>query len=118
MDHGFHFEVTLIREKLASRKCRTLRKPEHTARWLAVWTGVAPDTAIPSLDARIGKIANAKKRTLFAMIFVTHLLGSRIRGGITVRETSKTPGRLKSLYLLMHEHIRVEEDINRVETDA
>jgi len=105
-------------EKLASRKCRTLKKLDHMARWFAVWTGVAPDAAIASLNARIGKITDPKKRTLFAMIFVTHLLGSCIGGGTAVRKAFKTPGHLKSLYLLMHEHIRREEDINRAGTGS
>jgi len=105
-------------EKLASRKCRTLTKLDHVARWFAVWTGVAPDAAIESLNARIRKIADPKKRTLFAMIFVTHLLGSRMGEGTAVRQSFITPGHLKLLYLLMHEHIRRKEDINRVGTDA
>jgi hypothetical protein len=105
-------------EKLASRKCRTLTKLDHVARWFAVWTGVAPYAAIDSLNARIGKIADPKKRTLFAMIFITHLLGSRIDEGTAVRQSFRTPEHLKSLYLLMHEHIRHEEDINRVGTGA
>ena len=105
-------------EKLASRKCRTLRKPEHVARWFAVWTGVAPDTAFIALKTRIGKIVDPKKRTLFAMTFVTHLWGGRRGDGTATRQAFKTPEYLKSLYLLMHEHIRREEDINRAGTSA
>ena len=105
-------------EELASRKCRTLKKLDHLARWFAVWTGVAPETAIASLKARIGKIADPKKRTLFAMTFVTHLLGGRRGDGTAVRQAFKTPEYLKSLYLLMHEHIRRKEDINRPGTGA
>jgi len=105
-------------EKLTSRKCRTIKKLDHMARWFAVWTGVAPEAAIASLNARIGKIADSKKQTLFAMIFATHLLGSRIDDGTAVRQAFKTPEHLKSLYLLMHEHIRCQEDINRAGTGA
>lgn len=100
-------------ETLACGKCRTLRKPDHVARWFAVWTGVAPDSAIAALKARIGKIVDQKKRTLFAMTFVTHLWGGRRGDGAAVRQAFKTPEYLKSLYLLMHEHIRREDDINR-----
>ncbi len=103
-------------ETLASRKCRTLKKLDHVARWFAIWIGVAPESAIASLKARIGKIAARKKRTEFAMIIVTHLCGGRRGDGDTVRETFKKPEYLKSLYLLMHEHIRRKEDINRVGT--
>jgi hypothetical protein len=100
-------------EKLASRKCRTLRKLDHLARWFAVWTGVAPDNAIASLRARIGGVADPKKQTLLAMTYVSHLWGGRRGDGIVTRQAFKTPGYLKSLYLLMHEHIRREEDIER-----
>ena len=103
-------------EELASRKCRALKKLDHVARWFAVWTGVAPDAAIAALKARIGKIADPKKRTLFAMTFVTHLWGGRRGDGTAVRQAFKTPEYLKSLYLLMHEHIRRKEDINRAGT--
>jgi len=105
-------------EKLASRKCRTLRKPEHVARWFAVWTGVAPDAAIASLRVRIGEMADPNERTLLAMTFATHLLVGRRGDGVAARQAFKTPEYLKSLYLLMHAHIRCEEDINRAGTGA
>lgn len=101
-------------EVLASRKCRTLKKLGHVARWFAVWTGIAPDVAIASLKTRIRKIATSKDQTLFAMTFVTHLLGGNRGEDTAVRQAFKTPEHLKSLYLLMHEYIRHEEDIDRV----
>ena len=107
----------LIKE-LAYRKCCTLKKLDHLVRWFAVWTGIAPDKAIAALKVRIGKIAAPKKRTLFAMTFVTHLLGSRRGDGVAVRQAFKTPEYLKLLYLLMHQHIRRKEDINRAGTGA
>jgi hypothetical protein len=100
-------------EGLASRKCRTLKKLDHAARWFAVWAGTAPEAAIAVLKARIGKIADPKKRTLFVMTFATHLWGGHRGDGIAVRQAFKTPEYLKSLYLLMHEHIRRKEDIDR-----
>ncbi len=100
-------------ETLACQKCRTLKALDHVARWFAVWTGIAPDAAIPSLKIRIGKIAASKDQTLFAMTFLTQLLGGRRSDGTAVRQAFKTPKYLKSLYLLMHEYIRREEDIER-----
>ncbi len=100
-------------EKLASRKSRALKNLKHVARWFAVWTGVAPDTAIAEFKVRIGKITDAVERTSFAMTFVTHLLGGRRGDGVAVRQAFKTPEHLKDLYLLMHEYIRREEDIER-----
>ena len=101
-------------EKLGSRKCRSLKKVEHAARWFAVWTGVAPKPAIKSLKARIQQIADPKKQALFAMIFVTHLLGNRTYGGHAVREAFKTPEHLKSIYMLMQKHIPPEEEVFRM----
>jgi hypothetical protein len=100
-------------EKLALGKCRTLRRSEHLARWFAVWTGVAPGDAIPAFKSRIGKIVVQKKRTLSAMTFLTHLWGGRGVEKATARPAFKTPEYLKSLYLLMHEYIRHEDDIDR-----
>lgn len=99
-------------ENLALRKCRTLTQLDHLARWFAVWTGVAPDAAIPALKKRIAKLADTKERTRLAMTFATYLCGSRLEG-TAVRQAFKTPEHLKSLYLLIHEHIRREEDIDR-----
>ncbi len=100
-------------EELASQKCNTLKKLDHVACWFSVWTGIAPEAAIASLKARIEKIAPRKKRTLFAMTFVTQLLGGRREDGTAARQAFKTPEHLKSLFLLMHEYIRRKEDINR-----
>lgn len=100
-------------EKLASTKCRTLKDLHHVACWFAVWTSVAPENAISSFKARIEKISSSEERTCFAMTFVTHLWGDRRSDRTAARQAFKTPEHLKSLYLLMHEYIRVEEDIDR-----
>lgn len=104
-------------DELASRKCRTLKNLDHVAHWLAVWTGVTPASAIEFFMARIGELSDQNNRSLFAMTFVTHLLGGHRSGG-AVRQAFKTPEYLKSLYLLMHDHIRRQEDINRVGAGA
>ena len=98
--------------ELASHKSRTLKKLDHIVRWFAVWTGVAPVLAIDSLKTRIQKIASKKTRTQFVMTFLTQLLGTFRRDEATVRKAFMTPEHLKRLYLLMHEHIRTQEDIN------
>ena len=101
-------------EKLASRKCRTLAKLNHLARWFAVWTGVCPEDAIASLTKRISEIEYPQEQSTFAMIYLTHLLGSRISGGGIARQAVNTPEHLKSLYLLMNDYIRPDEDIDHV----
>ncbi|MEI6757227.1 MAG: hypothetical protein WCK85_05170, partial [Chlorobium sp.] len=115
---GSIFPDELI-EELVARKCRILKEPDHLSRWLAVWTGVAPEAAIASFKARIGEMADQKEQTLFAMTFATHLFTGRSderRGDVNVtRQAFKTPAYLKSLYLLMHKYIRSQEDINHTE---
>ena len=101
-------------QKLASQKCSTLEQLDHLAHWFAVWTGVDPEAAITSLKARIGKFADPDQQTSLAMIFVTHLLHIHGYDGASARSKFKTPHYLKTLYLLMHEYIRSEEDINRI----
>ncbi len=103
-------------EALACRKCRTLEELDHVARWFAVWTGVVPDKAIAALRIRIAEIAGSLEQTSFAMIFITHLLGSRKGDETTAQQAFKTPRHLRLLYILMHEYIRYSEDIDRTET--
>ena len=100
-------------EKLASEKCRTQAELQHQGHWFAVWTGVSPEAAIASLNKRLSEIYNPQDQTLFAMIFVTHLVGGHLGERAFTRGAFKTPGHLKSLYLLMHQHIRADEDIDR-----
>ncbi|SDX47249.1 NACHT domain-containing protein [Nitrosomonas oligotropha] len=100
-------------EALASQKCRILTEWDHVARWFAVWMSVTPDEAMSAFITRIGSISDPEQQTLFAMIFVTQLLGGRRTDGSAVLQTFKTPQHLKSLYLLMHKYIRREDDIDR-----
>ena len=100
--------------QLASSKANLLNEPDRAARWLAVWTGVNPTAAIPALEARLVAIADGETRTNFAMIYLAHLVGGRRRSASRVREEYRKPEYLKRLYLFMHDHIRHEEDIDRI----
>lgn len=100
-------------EALASQKCHNLTEWDHVARWFSVWIGVAPDEAMSVLTARLESISDPDQQTLFAMVFVTQLLGGRRTDSPKVRQAFKTPQHLKSLYLLMHKYIRREDDIDR-----
>jgi hypothetical protein len=104
--------------ELPNQKCNTLKRLDHLASWFAVWTGVDPDKAIAALKVRMGKISTPEKRTWFAMIFITHLLGGRRIEGSATRQKFKTPEHLKTVYLLMHKYIRRKDDINRAGTGA
>jgi hypothetical protein len=100
-------------EKLASRKCRTLKDTNHLAQWFATWVGVAPESAILSFKEKIKKIVGPDQQTLFVMIFITHLRDNGRGRGSNARLAFKKPEYLKSLYLLMHKYIRQREDVNR-----
>lgn len=102
-------------DRLASEKCRTETELKRQARWLAVWTGVSPEAAVATLNERLSEIDHPEDQTLFSMVFVTHLFGDRRGKGTCAREAFQTPEHLKSLYMLMHEHIRPDEDIDRTE---
>jgi hypothetical protein len=96
---------------LASRKSKALRRPEHAEHWFAVWTGVDPDVALPVFASHLDRSVKPEDRTSYAMRFITHLLG---RGAISkVRSAFRTPEHLKTLYLLMNQHIRPKEDMER-----
>jgi len=99
---------------LAARKSKTVRRHKHLALWYAVWTGIDPSAAIPAFAARIVKVSKPEDRTDIAMSYVTSLWGERRIEATCVRDRFQTPEHLKSLYLLMHEHIRPQDDINRI----
>lgn len=99
--------------RLARRKVRTLKRPAHLAAWYACWVGVEPNAAVPALRSYLAEIRGSDACTTFAMLFVTKLIGGRRGEGPGARRAYQEPAHLKDLYLLMHEHIRRQEDIER-----
>lgn len=99
---------------LAQSRALSSRQLEHCAQWYAVWIGVAPGEALAALSLRIKAFSSGEERRRFVMIVLTQIVGGR-RGGVSrVRRAFGTAGHLKTLYLLAHEHIRIEDDLNRV----
>lgn len=88
------------------------RRLVHAARWYAVWVGVTPEKAIPSLTLRLATMQESVKQTSFAMQFITHLLGGR-RSTVKNGDKFRTPEHLKNLYTLTHHYIREKDDIRR-----
>ena len=84
---------------------------EQLATWFALWVDTSPDAAIPVIGAKLSELPRPDDAR-FAEDFIVALVGGS-------REASpslglwRTPKHLKALYLLMHRHIRVSEDINR-----
>lgn len=96
--------------KLAARKA-TDPASTHAPLWYAAWVGVEPEKAIPTLKAYLAALPTAQ--TQFAIQFVTRLFGSRRSETTVARPGFHTPDHLKTLYLLMHQYIRRDEDIER-----
>jgi len=84
----------------------------HLALWAAVWTGVDPDASIDAVERYLASLGNATKRTAFTMTYVTQLLGGRHMTS-RVRKAFRTPSVLRRLYILVHEHVRLSDDVNR-----
>jgi len=101
---------------LASKKCRSVKKLDHLARWFAVWMGVDPANAMEALRSRLDETRDDKNRVEFAMTFVTRLWGGRRGNRSGVRPAFRLPEYLKSIYLLIHEHVRMKDDIDRAGT--
>ena len=84
------------------------------AYWYAVWVDVDPETGVDALEAYLDGL-DADEGSRAAQLFITTLMGSS-RGspaGGPNFGNFHTPGYLKALYMLMHRHIRVTEDIDR-----
>ncbi|MEZ9744126.1 hypothetical protein AB4320_05485 [Vibrio splendidus] len=98
--------------RLSSRKCKQLKSHTHLARWYAVWVAVEPSNAIDSLERKLSEFDDEVREQL-SMLFLTSLLGGRRTRVAHERNDFKQPIYLRRLYLLMHQHIRREDDINR-----
>lgn len=99
---------------LAARGVGGSSSTECRAVWFASLIGVVPEKAIPLLRSHLDGMNDPGDRTRFAMQVVTHLVGGRIGGGIRSRQRFVAPRYLADLHALMHEHIRRQDDIDRV----
>ena len=90
------------------------RSSDQRAYWYAVWVDVDPETGVDALKVYLDGL-DADEGSRAAQLFITTLMGSS-RGGRASGPNFgnfHTPEYLKSLYVLMHRHIRVTEDIDR-----
>jgi hypothetical protein len=97
---------------LASKMSESSYNLSIAPMWFAVWAGVDPAAAVPALSSRLAKISKASDKTQFAMLFISSLLGERGVGN-NIRKAYRTVEHLKTIYLLIHEYVRVEDDIDR-----
>lgn len=84
----------------------------HIPIWYAAWVSVDPSHAISSLREYLAQLERGDAINA-AISFINTLYGSRSERGIGGRDAHKAPEHLKDLYLLMHEYIRRDEDIER-----
>lgn len=98
--------------KLAAQKAKSSRNFTTAPMWFAMWVGVEPAVGIPALAARLAEIKGESNQTLFAMRFITALIGGR-RESRNSRQAYRTVEHMKALYLLMHDYVRQKEDIDR-----
>ena len=81
--------------------------------WYALWVDTEPETGIAEVQTWLSNL-DAEPAEQAAQQFIVQLLGGRqCRGGGTFVCKFKTVTSLKELYVLMHQHIKVEEDIDR-----
>jgi hypothetical protein len=96
---------------LARAKAQADEADPQRPRWFALWVDSDPGPAIPALAATLQSLDKAAASP-FASLFIASLLGDRHGAGSRVG-AFRTAAHLKALYVLMHQYIRVSEDIDR-----
>ena len=86
---------------------------DHCAHWYAVWADAEPETGVEAVTTWLDGLESEEGSRL-AQLFITTLMGNRRDAG-SGADIGKfqTSTYLKSLYILMHRHIRATEDIDR-----
>jgi len=103
--------------ELALSKISAGEPEEYLPNWYAIWVDVEPCAGIPETEAWLDRM-DAETATMTAQHFITALMGWRHGGGGgTIVKNFQTAPHLKTLYLLMHKHIRIEEDIDRADQE-
>lgn len=98
--------------RIVAQKAKATKNFTSAPIWFAVWVGVDSTVAIPALAARLAEIKNDGNKTLFAMRFITALIGGRLEGR-SARHAYRTVQHMKALYLLMHDYVREKDDVDR-----
>ena len=91
------------------------RSGEHCASWYALWVEAEPETGVDAVTTWLDGL-DLDEGSHAAQLFITTLMGSHhVASSGPSFEYFQTPKHLKSLYVLMHRHIRAAEDIDRQE---
>ncbi len=103
---------------LAQAKVANQHTGDHRPLWYSIWVDAGPDTGVPAVSDWLAGL-NPDKSKHAAQTFVTALMGNRHsdESGPHLGHF-RSPKHLKSLYLLVHKYVRVNEDIDRAEGGA
>ncbi|WP_442108423.1 hypothetical protein [Pseudomonas sp. NUPR-001] len=96
---------------LASRRAMEEGNEDIAPTWYAVWVGTQPRVAISALAARIDSLSSDEEKAKFAMLSLIALVGSRTAS--RCRQNYKKVEHAKALYLLIHNYVRIADDIDR-----
>ena len=100
--------ANLARHKIAFGEATPVQ-----AKWFALWVDTSAETGIPALAAWLGSFP-PEEASLAAQHVATDLLGDRRGENLgTGFGSYRNSADLKRLYVLMHQHIRVADDIDR-----
>lgn len=101
---------------LAERKLQQSADWRDQAFWFAVWIDVAAADALPHLGTWLRSLSETDSVEA-AQIFLAQLVGTRHSHDLgDRRESYRNVSHLLELYLLMHEFVRAESDIERADT--
>lgn len=86
--------------------------PEQ-AKWFALWVDRDAQSGVPALESWLASLPLADV-SLAAQHFITNLIGSHYGANFARFGSYRTAEHLTRLYLLMQQHIRAEDDIDRL----
>ena len=99
--------------ELASQQIAQTNDPDSIAWWYALRVDCEPINGIPEVEQWLSDL-DEELAMHAAQIFITTLMGGRhVNEGGPYTGYFRIAEHLKSLYVLMHNYIRVKEDINR-----
>lgn len=104
--------------ELAIQQIALTNDPKSIACWYALFVDCEPDRGILEFEKWLSSL-DAETATNAAQIFITTLMGGRhANEGWPSIGNFKEAEHLKSLYVLMHNHIKAKEDIDRTGGEA
>ncbi|GAB6176747.1 hypothetical protein JCM16814_16380 [Desulfobaculum senezii] len=102
---------------LVQSKINTGGSVEQLVVWYAIWVDVDAVDGIPKLEEWLRSQQNFEDASRAAQLFITRLMGGRRLGKTGATYWSfRNADHLKDLYVMMHQYIRVEDDIERAGT--